>query len=89
MPIITQTLNINILRSTSAKSINLHTTRKLVKYSFKMCSKILFTLSLLGRLLSEGRSVFCHAQGGTGRKRVKVSVKNQKNIVNLLKLLEK
>ena len=35
MPIITQTLNINNLRTTSAKSINLHTIRKLAEYSFK------------------------------------------------------
>ena len=33
MPIITQTLNLNNLRTTSAKSINLHTVRKLVEYS--------------------------------------------------------
>ena len=31
MPIITQTLNIKNLRTTSAKSINLHTIRKLVE----------------------------------------------------------
>ena len=35
MPIITQTLNINNLRTKSAKSINLHTIRKLVEYSLK------------------------------------------------------
>ena len=35
IPIITQTLNINNLRATSAKSFNLHTVRKLVEYSFK------------------------------------------------------
>ena len=35
MPIITQTLNINNLRTTSAKSINLHTSRNLVEYSLK------------------------------------------------------
>ena len=38
MPIITQTLNINNLRTTSAKSINLHTIRKLVEYSLKNIS---------------------------------------------------
>ena len=35
MPIIPQTLNINNLWTTSAKSINLHTLRKLVEYSLK------------------------------------------------------
>ena len=35
MPIITQTLNINNLRTTSATSINLHIIRKLVEYSLK------------------------------------------------------
>ena len=33
MPIIKETLNINNLRATSAKSINLHNIRKLVEYS--------------------------------------------------------
>ena len=35
MPIITQTLNIKNLRTISAKSINLHTIRKLIEYSLK------------------------------------------------------
>ena len=35
MSIITQTLSINNLRTTSAKSINLHAIRKLVEYSLK------------------------------------------------------
>ena len=35
MSIITQTLSINNLRTTSAKSINLHDIRKLVEYSLK------------------------------------------------------
>ena len=39
IPIITQTLNINNLRATSAKSFNLHTVRKLVEYSLKMFGK--------------------------------------------------
>ena len=34
-PIITQTLNINTLKTTSGKSINLHTIRKLIEYSLK------------------------------------------------------
>ena len=35
MPINPPTLNINNFRTTSAKSINLHTIRKLVEYSLK------------------------------------------------------
>ena len=35
MPIIPQTLNTNNLRNTSAKSINLHTIRKLIECSLK------------------------------------------------------
>ena len=35
MPTITQTLNINNLRTTSAKPINMHTIRKLVELSLK------------------------------------------------------
>ena len=35
MPIIPQTLNINNSRTTRAKSINLHTIRKLIEYSLK------------------------------------------------------
>ena len=58
MPKFTQTLNINNLRATCAKSINLHTIRKLVEYSLKIdVAKALFTRTVLEVLLSEGRSV--------------------------------
>ena len=50
MPIIAQTLN-NNLRTASAKSINLHTIRKLTEYSLKI------VLTVFEILLSEGRSV--------------------------------
>ena len=40
-------------------------------------------------LMSEGRLVLSPTQWGTGSEKVKVSVKNQKVIQNLLKLLEK
>ena len=73
MPIITQTLNINNLRITSAKSINLHTIRKLVEYSFKnVAAKASFTLTVFEILLSEGRSVFSPAQRGTGSEKANV-----------------
>ena len=35
MPIITQTLNLNDMRTKSANSINLHTIRKVVEYPLK------------------------------------------------------
>ena len=39
MPTILQTLNIDILRTTSAKSSNLHTIRKLIECSSKRFAK--------------------------------------------------
>ena len=90
MPVIPQNLNINNLRTTSAKSINLHLIRKLIEYSLKSVSvNSMFTPTVFEILLSEGRSVISPAQRGTGSESVKVSVKKQKNIQNLLKLLEK
>ena len=72
MPIIPPTLNINNLRTKSAKSINLHTIRKLVEYSLKnVFVKAMFTLTVFEILLSEGRSVGRPAQRGTGSKRTK------------------
>ena len=47
MPIITQTLIINNLRTTSAKSVNLNFIRKLVEYSFKnVLAKAMFILTV-------------------------------------------
>ena len=58
MPIITQTLNINNLRTASAKSINLHNIKNLVEYFLKnVHAKAMFTLTVFEILLSEGRSV--------------------------------
>ena len=55
MPIITQTLNINNVRTTIAKSINLHTIRKFAEYSLKnVLAKAMFTLTVFEILLSEG-----------------------------------
>ena len=66
MPIILQTLNINNLRTTSAKSINLHTIRKLIEYSLKKhAAKAMFTLISFEILLSEVRSLLSPAQRGT------------------------
>ena len=66
MPVILQTLNINNLRTTSAKSINLHTIRKLIEYSLKKpTAKAMFTLTSFEILLSEVRSLLSPAQRGT------------------------
>ena len=52
MPIIPQTLNINNLRTTSAKSINLQKIRKLIEnYLKNVRVKTVFTLTLLEILL--------------------------------------
>ena len=49
----------------------------------------MFTPTFFETWMSEGRSVLSPAQRGTRSERVKVLVKKQKNIRNLLKLLEK
>ena len=90
MPIIPQTLNMNILRTTNAKSISLNAIRKLIEYSFKnLLVKAVFTLAVFEILLFVSRTVLSPAQRGTGSERVKVLAKSQKNIPILIKLLEK
>ena len=90
MLIITQDLNINNLRTRSGKSINLHIIKKLVDYSLKdAAAKVMFIFTVLQILMSEDRSLLRPSQRGTVTERVKVLVKNPKNIVNLLKFLEK
>ena len=71
MPIIPQTLNINNLRTTSAKSINLHTIGKLIEYSLNNASiKAMFSPTVFEILLSKCRSVLSPAQQVTGSERV-------------------
>ena len=77
------------MRITSAKPINLHTTRSYIKYSFKKSVKAMFVLIACEILLSECRSVLISAQWRTGSEIVKVSVKKPKDIGHLLKFLEK
>ena len=73
MPITTQTLNINNLRTTSSKSINLHTIRNLIEYSLKkVVVKATFTLRVSEILLFVGRAVLSPAQWAARSKRVKV-----------------
>ena len=69
MSLITQTLNINNLRTTSAKSIKLHSIRKLVEYSLKnFAAKAMFTLTGFEIMLSEGRLVCQPPSGAQGAK---------------------
>ena len=71
MPVILQTLNTNNSRTTTAKSINLHTIRKLIEYSLKnIVMKIVFTPTVFEILMSECRSVLSPAQRGTGSEMV-------------------
>ena len=77
--IIPKTLDTNNLRPTIAKSINLHTIRKLIEYSFKtVIVKATFIVTVFEILLFEARSVLPPSQWDTGSERVKVSVKKQK-----------
>ena len=58
MQIFPQTLNINNLKTTSAKSISMHTIGKLIKYSLKSVRvKTMFTLTVFEILLLKGRLV--------------------------------
>ena len=71
-PVITQTLNINNLRTASPKSINLHNIRKLIKYSLKIVLvRAMFTTTVFEILLFEGRLVLSPAKRGTESERVK------------------
>ena len=71
-PIIRQTLNINNWRTTSAKSINLHTIRKAIEYTLKnVLVWTIFTLTIFKILLFEGRSALPTNKRGTASERVK------------------
>ena len=80
MPIILQILDINNLRTKSAKSINLHIIRKLIKYCLKsICVvKIMFPFTVFKILLFEDWLVLLPTQWDTQNKGVKVWVKNKK-----------
>ena len=72
IPVISQTLSTNSLRTTSEKPINLHTIRKLIEYIFKNYFLLaLFTPTVVEILLFKCRSVLPPAQRGTVRERVK------------------
>ena len=89
-PIISQILAINNSRTIRAKSVNLHTLRKWIEYNFqKTGTEGLFFFTLFEVLMSEGRSVLSESQQGTENKMVQASVKKQKNVLNLLKVIPK
>ena len=69
MSAIPQTLNISNSRTTCAKSINLHTTRKLIEYSSK--NKI---------LLFKGSTVLSPAQRSAGSERFNGHSPSQKKL---------
>ena len=72
MPVSRQTLNINNLRTTRAKSINLNTIRKIIEYSLKTAIlKTIFILIVFEIFLLEFRSVLSPTQRGTGSESVK------------------
>ena len=64
MPIITQTLNINNLRTTSANSINLHTV-KLVEYSLKIVRQRQCLLLPFSRYYCPKVGRYCDSPSGT------------------------
>ena len=72
VPVSRQTLNINNLRTTRAKSINLNTIRKIIEYSLKTAIlKTIFILIVFEIFLLEFRSVLSPTQRGTGSESVK------------------
>ena len=81
MLIIPQALNINNLRITSGKSINLYSIRKLLEYSLKNDRvKTIFNLTAFEILLFEGRLALSPVQQGTGSKRANDNLPNQQKI---------
>ena len=72
MPIIAQNFNINNLRTTKAKSIDLHTIRKLIKYSLKKISQSIISwygyLIYCCRKIGQYYHLQIEGQGATGLK---------------------
>ena len=71
--------------------MNPHTIKNIIEYSFKnfLVRAAMFTVIIFKILLFKDRSKLSSAQWAGGNKRVKVLVKNEKNIRILLKLFEK
>ena len=90
IPIISQNLNINNQRTTSAKSINLQIIRKLIEYFFKNAYvKAFFTLTVLKIFLLEGRLVLPPAQRDTGNEKVTFSMENPKKCFAFVEMASK
>ena len=78
MLIFPKALSVNEMRHVKAKSINLHTRRKLIEYYFKKCQvKVLSLLIFFKILLFEGRLLLSPVQRGTVSGRIRVSVKTK------------
>ena len=65
MPIITQTLNFNNLRTASAKCINLHNIKNLVEYSLKNVRQRLCLLLTFSRYCCPKVGRYCDPPNGT------------------------
>ena len=66
-------------RTTIAKSINLHTIRKVIEYSFEMIPiKATFTPTIFEILMFEVRWVLLPTQRDTGNERVKIFMQKNK-----------
>ena len=81
---IPKTLNIDDLRTPGVKSFTLHTTRKLIKCSWKIFGKKKFTFTAFDILLFQFMFILTSALQSTGNERVRVWVKNHQNIHILL-----
>ena len=81
MLLIPQALNINNLRTTSGKSINLHSIRKLLQYSLKNDRvKTIFNFTTFEILLFEGRLALSPIHQGAESKRANDHLPNQQNL---------
>ena len=90
MPIITLNLNIDNLRTTSDKSINLVPLEILLNNLWKMLKQRQRLLLRFSRCYCKKIGRYCdRPSGAQGVKGLKLQQKNQKYIANLFKLLEK
>ena len=69
--IIQQNLDINNLRNTSSKYVDIKTTRKLIEYYLKSVGiKAMFTITVFEILLLQNRSILLSTQWATASERV-------------------
>ena len=75
----------NNLKTTSAKYINLHTIRKLIKCFLKnVAVKVVFTVTIFEILVLEGKSVLSPAHLGTGSETVNNNKGANSTIISIL-----